>query len=86
MIEEYSSDDPKKRIKRLEEIIEEQTLVILKLKRKMRELETRNKRQYERLKEIGDLMFARDWKTLELMVDAWEKQEKILQEEWGDIE
>ena len=85
MIEEYSSDDPK-RIKRLEEIIEEQTLVILKLKRKMRELETRNKRQYERLKEIGDLMFARDWKTLELMVDTWEKQEKILQEEWGDIE
>ena len=70
-------------IKRLKTIREEQTETILKQKRKIRELEERNKRQYNRLKEITDLMSKRDWKTLNNMVDDWEKQEELLQAEWG---
>ena len=49
----------------------------------IQELEQRNQRQYNRLKEITDLMFKRDWKTLENMVKEWEKQEELLQAEWG---
>lgn len=72
-------------IKRLKTIREEQTETILKQKRKMQELEERNQRQYERLKELGDLMLKRDWKTLNNMVDDWEKQEELLKQEWGTI-
>ena len=49
----------------------------------IQELKQRNQRQYERLKELTDLMFARDWKTLELMVDKWEKEEEYLQKYGG---
>ena len=49
----------------------------------MKRLKERNQRQYERLKEITDLMFKRDWKTLELMVDEWEKEEEQLQKYGG---
>ena len=70
-------------IKRLKTIREEQTETILKQKRKMQELEERNKRQYNRLKEITDLMSKRDWKTLEQIADGWEKQEELLQAEYG---
>lgn len=49
----------------------------------MKRLKERNQRQYERLKEITDLMCARDWKTLETMVDDWEQAEKQLEREWG---
>ena len=49
----------------------------------IQELKQRNQRQYERLKQIGDLMLKRDWKTLENMVNDWEKQEELLQAEWG---
>ena len=53
------------------------------LKERINELEERNQRQYNRLKELGDLMLKRDWKTLEQIVDEWEKQEELLQSEWG---
>ena len=49
----------------------------------MKRLKERNQRQYKRLKEITDLMFKRDWKTLELMVDEWEKEEEQLQKYGG---
>ena len=49
----------------------------------MNELKTRNKRQYERLKNIGDLMFKRDWETLGLIVDKWEKEEEQLRKYGG---
>ena len=49
----------------------------------MKRLKERNQRQYERLKELTDLMFKRDWKTLELMVDEWEKEEEQLQKYGG---
>ena len=69
--------------KRLKEIIVYKTGTILKQKRKIRELEERNKRQYNLLKEITYLMTKKDWKTLENIVDEWEKQEELLQSEWG---
>lgn len=47
------------------------------------ELKTRNKRQYERLKNIGDLMFKRDWETLETMVDEWEREDEYLRKYGG---
>ena len=50
---------------------------------RIQELETRNKRQYERLKNIGDLMFKRDWETLGLIVDKWEKEEEQLRKYGG---
>ena len=70
-------------IKRLKEIREEQIETILEQKRKMQELEERNQRQYERLKQLTDLMQKRDWKTLEQIADGWEKQEELLQAEYG---
>ena len=50
---------------------------------RIKELETRNKRQYERLKEITDLMQNRDWESLEKMVEDWEQAEEQLEREWG---
>ena len=47
------------------------------------ELKQRNQRQYERLKELGDLILKKDWKTLKNIADEWEKQEELLQVEWG---
>ena len=47
------------------------------------ELKTRNNRQYERLKELTDLMFKRDWKTLETMVDEWEREDEYLRKYGG---
>lgn len=49
----------------------------------IQELKQRNNRQFERLNEITNLMFKRDWKTLENMVDEWEKEEEQLEREWG---
>lgn len=69
--------------KRLKEIIEDKIGTILKQKRKIKELEERNQRQYNRLKGLTDIMQKRDWKTLENMVEEWEKQEELLQAEWG---
>ena len=51
--------------------------------KEIQQLKERNQRQYERLKELTDLMFKRDWKTLELMVDEWEKEEEQLQKYGG---
>lgn len=48
------------------------------------ELETRNKRQYNLLTEITDLMMKRDWKSLEKIVEDWEESDKLLQAEWGN--
>ena len=70
-------------IKRLKTIREEQTETILKEKRKIKELETRNNRQYDRLKELTELMYERQWGKLENMVEEWEKVEELLQKEWG---
>lgn len=47
------------------------------------ELKQRNQRQYNRLKELGDLILKKDWKTLKNIADEWEKQEELLQAEWG---
>ena len=70
-------------IERLKTIREEQIEVILKQKEKIKELEVRNKRQYERLEEITDLMMKRDWDSLEKIVEDWEQAEELLQAEWG---
>ena len=71
-------------INRLKTIREEQTETILKQKRKIQELETRNKRQYNRIKEITDLMTKRDWETLDNMVEEWEKADELLEQEWNN--
>lgn len=70
-------------IERLKTIREEQIETILKQKEKIKELETRNQRQYGRLKEITDLMQNRDWKALEQIVEDWEQAEDQLKREWG---
>ena len=70
-------------IERLKTIREEQIETILKLKEKIKELETRNQRQYERLKEITDLMQNRDWESLEKIVEDWEQAEEQLKREWS---
>ena len=46
-------------------------------------LKQRNQRQYDRLKELGDLILKKDWKTLGNIADEWEKQDELLQAEWG---
>jgi len=51
--------------------------------KEIQQLKERNQRQYNQLKEITDLMQKRDWKTLELMVDEWEKEEEQLQKYGG---
>ena len=48
------------------------------------ELKTRNKRQYDLLKEITDLMMKGDWKGLEKIVEDWEESDRLLQAEWGN--
>ena len=70
-------------IKRLKTIREEQTETILKQKRKIKELETRNKRQYNRLKGLTELMYKKQWGKLENMVGEWEKADELLEQEWG---
>lgn len=47
------------------------------------ELKQRNQRQYDRLKELTELMYERQWEKLENMVEEWEKQDELLQAEWG---
>ena len=69
--EEYGND-----INPLLDLLNEQEETIKRLK-------TRNKRQYERLKELTDLMFKRDWKTLETMVDEWEREDEYLRKYGG---
>ena len=54
------------------------------LKKEKQELETRNKRQYEQLKELTELMYERQWEKLENIVEEWEKQEKLLNQEWSN--
>ena len=71
-------------IKRLKTIREEQTETILKQKRKIKELEERNKRQYDRLKELTELMYEKQWEKLENMVEEWEKQDELLEQEHGN--
>ena len=50
------------------------------------DLETRNKRQYDLLTEITDLMMERDWKELEKIVEDWEESDRLLQAEWDMVE
>lgn len=56
---------------------------------RIKELETRNNRQYDLLKKLSDLMYKRDWKALEKIVEDWEESDRLLQAEWnncGDVE
>ena len=73
-------------IKRLKTIREEQTETILKQKRKIKELEERNQRQYNRLKELTELMCERQWGKLENIVEEWEKADELLEQEWNNCE
>lgn len=55
----------------------------------IQDLKTRNKRQYNLLTEITDLMRKRDWKGLEKIIEDREACERLLQAEWrsyGDVE
>ena len=45
------------------------------------ELESRNNRQYESLKELTDFIIKRDWKSLESIVEDWKKTEQLLERE-----
>ena len=55
------------------------------LHKEIQELETRNKRQYNRLKELTELMHEKQWEKLENMVEEWEKADKLLEQEWGTM-
>lgn len=55
------------------------------LHEEIQELKQRNQRQYNRLKELTELMCERQWGKLENMVEEWEKQDELLQAEWGTI-
>lgn len=73
-------------IERLKQMSNYQIKTILKQKRKIKELETRNKRQCNLLEEITDLIFERDWESLENMVEDWEESDRLLHAEeiWKD--
>ena len=51
--------------------------------KELEELRERNKRQYNRLKEVWDLIFDRNWVGLEKKAQEVEENEKLLKEEWG---
>ena len=46
----------------------------------IKKLETRNKQQHDSLKTIFNLMYARDWKALENIVEGWEESDRLLHE------
>ena len=48
------------------------------------ELKQRNQRQYDRLKELTELMYERQWEKLENMVNEWEKADELLEQEHGN--
>lgn len=56
----------------------------------IQDLKTRNNRQYDLLKKLSDLMYKRDWKSLEKIVEDWEESDRLLQAEFkccdGDVE
>ena len=49
--------------------------------KEIQQLKERNQRQYYSLKKISDLMYARDWKALESIVEDWEESDRLLQQE-----
>lgn len=55
-----------------------------KAKQEIEQLKIQNQRQYNRLKELTELMYKRQWEKLENMVEEWEKQEKLLNQEWSN--
>lgn len=70
-------------------IFDEDIVGLLNDQEEIQELKQRNRRQYNQLKEITDLMSKRDWNALEVMVKDWEATEELLQAEWrvcGDVE
>lgn len=75
-------NEQEKRINKLEKCREELFIRERDIKNEWRELKERNQRQYERLKQLTDLMQKKDWKALEKIVDDWEKADKLLQAEW----
>lgn len=48
---------------------------------RVNELESRNNRQYELLKELTDFIIKRDWESLESIVEDWKKTEELLERE-----
>ena len=74
----------KRKMQELEKCREELFIRERDTKNECRELKERNQRQYDRLKELTELMYEKQWGKLENMVEEWEKQEELLQAEWGD--
>lgn len=59
-----------------------------KAKQEIEQLKIQNQRQYNRLKELTELMYERQWEKLENIVEEWEKADELLQKEWhnyGDL-
>lgn len=75
-------NEQEEEIKELEKCREELFIRERDTKNECRELKERNQRQYERLKELTELMYERQWGKLEDMVEEWEKADKLLQAEW----
>ena len=77
-------NEQEEEIKELEKCREELFIRERDTKNECRELKERNQRQYERLKELTELMYERQWGKLEDMVEEWEKADELLQAEWRD--
>ena len=77
-------NEQEEEIKELEKCREKLFIRERDTKNECRELKERNQRQYERLKELTELMYERQWGKLENMVDEWEKEDELLQAEWRD--
>ena len=73
----------KRKMQELEKCREELFIRERDTKNECRELKERNQRQYERLKELTELMYERQWGKLENMVEEWEKADELLEQEWG---
>ena len=80
LIGEYIDEKHTDKPLRYDEVVN----LLNKQDKEIQELKQRNQRQYERLKEITDLMFKREWKTLENIVEDWEMAEELLQAEHGN--
>ena len=77
-------NEQEEEIKELEKCREELFIRERDTKNECRELKERNQRQYERLKELTELMYERQWGKLEDMVEEKEKADELLQADWRD--
>ena len=78
-------NEQKERIKQLQIDIMGQSEEIEILSDENQQLKERNQRQYNRLKELTELMYEKQWGKLENMVEEWENADELLQKEWGTI-